>query len=170
MNMGKDIIGKNKPHRKIIGKRKKLENVWASNTSLDDTAIKSPKSVDTIAIRIIAGTTKIQAIPERSARKAAISTGTKALTIPKRIAPEVLASIRSSSDIGASSNLSKERLRLSNVIVTDKTDVVPKRMEIVITPGNRDRTPSSPLPDLIKNMPVQTIGNIMPQEMLGGFR
>lgn len=168
--MGKDIMGKNNPHRKIMGKRKKLENVWASNTSLTETAMKSPRKVDATPIRIIAGITRAQAIPERSARKAAIITGTKALTTPKRIAPEVLASIRSSSDMGARSNLSKERLRLSKVIVTDNTDVVPKRMEIVMTPGKRDRTLSSPLPDLIKNMPVQTIGNIMPQEMLGGLR
>jgi hypothetical protein len=27
INMGNDIIGKNKPHKKIIGKRKKLEKV-----------------------------------------------------------------------------------------------------------------------------------------------
>lgn len=168
--MGKDMIGKNNPQRKIIGKRKKFENVCASKTSLTETAMKRPKKVDTIAVRIIAGITRAQAIPERSARKAAIITGTKALTIPKKIAPEVLASIRSSSDIGARSNLSKERLRLSNVIVTDNMEVVPKRMEIVMTPGKRDRTLSSPLPDLMKNMPVQARGNIMPQETLGGLR
>jgi hypothetical protein len=154
----------------IIGKRKKLENVWASNTSLTETAMKSPKNVDTTPIRIIAGITRAQAMPERSARKAAMTTGTKALTIPKRIAPDVLASIRSSSDMGARSSLSKERLRLSKVIVTDSMDVVPKRMEIVMTPGKRARTLSSPLPDFIKNMPVQARGNIMPQETLGGLR
>jgi hypothetical protein len=168
--MGIDIIGKNKPHRKIIGKRKKLENVWASNTSLAETEMKSPRKVDAIAMRTIAGITRAQAIPERSARKAAIITGTKALTIPKRIAPEVLANIRSCSDIGARSNRSKERLRLSKVIVTDNKDVVPKRMEIAMTPGKRDRTLSNPLPDLMKNMPVQARGNIMPQETLGGLR
>lgn len=163
-------MGKNNPHRKIIGNRKKLENVWASNTSLTETAMKSPKKVDTTPIKIMAGITSAQAIPERSARKAAITTGMKALTMPKRIAPEVLASMRSSSDMGARSNLSKERLRLSKVIVTDNMDVVPKRMEIVMTPGKRDRTLSSPLPDLMKNMPVQARGNIMPQETLGGLR
>jgi hypothetical protein len=168
--MGRDRMGKNNPHRKIIGKRKKLENVWASNTSLTETAMKSPNKVDTMAIRTIAGITRAQAIPESSARKAAIITGTKALTMPKRIAPEVLATIRSSSDIGARSNLSKERLRLSKVIVTDSMDVVPKRMAIVMTPGRRDKMLSSPLPDLMKNMPVQARGNIMPQEMLGGLR
>jgi hypothetical protein len=168
--MGRDIMGKNNPQRKIMGKRKKLENVCASNTSLTETAMKSPRKVDAIAIRMIDGTTRAQAIPERSARKAAIITGTKALTTPKRIAPEVLASMRSSSDMGARSNLSKERLRLSKVIVTDNMDVVPKRMAIVMTPGKRDRTLSSPLPDLIKNMPVQARGNIMPHEILGGLR
>jgi hypothetical protein len=132
--------------------------------------MKSPKKVDTMAIRIIAGITRAQATPERSARKVAIITGTKALTTPKRIAPDVLASMRSSSDMGDSSNLSKERLRRSKVIVTDNMDVVPKRMAIVMTPGRRDNTLSNPLPDLMKNMPVQARGNIMPQEMLGGLR
>ena len=93
-------MGKKRPHRNIIGKRKKLENVWASKTSLTDTAMKSPKKVDTIPIRMMAGTTRYQAIPDKSARNAAIITGTKALTTPKSIAPEVLASMRSSREIG----------------------------------------------------------------------
>lgn len=153
-----------------MGKRKKFENVWASNTSLTETAMKSPRNVDTTPIRIIAGIIRPQVMPERSTRKAAMTTGTKALTTPKRIAPDVLASIKSSSDMGASSNLSKERLRLSKVMVTANIDVVPKRIEIVITPGRSERTLSNPLPDLIKNIPVQAKGNIIPQEMLGGFR
>ena len=136
MKMGSDMTGKNNPHRKIIGKRKKLENVWASKTSLTETAIKSPRKVDTTPIRMIAGTTRDQVIADRSTRKAAITTGTKALTIPKRIAPEVLASMRSCNEMGAKSNLSNERLRLSKVMVTDNMDVVPKRIAIVITPGN----------------------------------
>ena len=168
--MGNDIIGKNKPQRKIMGKRKKFENVWASNTSLTETAIKSPRKVDTTPIRIIAGIIRPQVIPERSVRTAAMTTGIKALTTPKRIAPDVLASMRSSSEMGAKSNLSNERLLLSKVMVTDNMDVVPKRIEIVITPGRSDRTLSNPLPDLIKNMPVQARGKIIPQEMLGGFR
>ena len=136
MKMGSDMTGKNNPHRKIIGKRKKLENVWASNTSLTETAIKSPRKVDTTPIRMIAGTTRDQVIADRSTRKAAIITGMKAFTIPKRIAPEVLASMRSCNEMGAKSNLSNERLRLSKVMVTDNMDVVPKRIAIVITPGN----------------------------------
>ena len=167
---GSDMIGKNNPHRNIMGKRKKLENVWASNTSLTETAIKSPRKVDATPIRIMAGMTRDQAIPERSVKNAAIITGTKAFTMPKRIAPEVLANIRSSSEIGDNNNLSKERLRLSKVMVTDNMDVVPKRIEIVMTPGRRPRTLSSPLPDLIKNMPVQARGNMIPQEMFGGLR
>ena len=96
--------------------------------------------------------------------------GTKALAIPNNIALEVLASISNSSEIGARSNLSNERLLLSNVIVTASIEVVPKRMEMVITPGKSTRTLSSPLPDRMKNMPVQAKGKIIPQEMLGGFR
>jgi hypothetical protein len=168
--MGRDIMGKNNPQRKIIGKRKKLENVCASNTSLTETAMKSPRNADATPIRMMAGITRVHAIPERFTRKAAITTGTKALTIPKRIAPDVLANIRSSSDIGARSNLSKERLRLSKVIVTANMDVVPKRIDIVITPGKSDKALPRPLPDLIKNIPVHASGNMIPQEILGGLR
>ena len=119
---------------------------------------------------MIAGITIAQAIPDRSAKNEAMIIGTKALAMPKKIAPEVLASIRSSRDMGDSSNLSKERLRFSNVMVTASIEVVPKRMEIVITPGKSARTLSSPLPDLMKNMPVQASGKIIPQLMLGGLR
>jgi len=164
------MMGKNNPHRKIIGKRKKFEKVWASKISLTETAMKRPRKVDTIPIRIIAGITSDQAIPERSVRNAAITMGTKALTTPKKIAPEVLASIRSSSEIGAKSNLSNDRLRFSNVMVTASIEVVPKRTEIVTTPGSNARMLSSPLPDLMKNIPVHARGNIMPQLMLGGLR
>ena len=170
MNTGSDMIGKNSPHKKIIGKRKKLEKVWASNTSLTETAMKSPRNVDTIPMRMMAGATSGQVIPDRSVRNAAITMGTKALATPKRIAPEVLASISSSKEIGAKSNLSNERLLRSKVIVTASIEVVPKRTEMVTTPGKSDRTLSSPLPDLIKNMPVQARGKIIPQEILGGLR
>ena len=163
-------MGKNSPHRNIIGKRKKLENVWASNISLTDTAIKSPRKVDTIPMRMMAGITSGQAITDKSVRNAAIIIGTKAFTTPKTIAPEVLASIRSSRDMGAKSSLSNDRLRFSNVMVTASIEVVPKRMEIVITPGRSVRTLSNPLPDLMKNMPVHARGKMIPQEMLGGLR
>ena len=153
-----------------MGKRKKLENVCASNTSVTETATRSPRKVETTPVRIIAGMTRDQAIPERSARNAAMMTGTKALITPNRIAPEVLASIRTSKEMGASNSLWKEPLRLSKVMVTASMEVVPKRMEIVITPGKSDRTLPNPRPDLMKNMPVQARGKIMPQEMLGGLR
>jgi hypothetical protein len=170
MNMGSDMTGKNSPHRKIIGKRKKLEKVWASNTSRAETEIKSPRKVDTMPMRIMAGTTKGQAIPDMSASNEAIAIGTRALTIPKSIAPEVLAIISSSKEIGARSNLSNERFRVSKVRVTDSSEVVPNNMEIVTTPGKSSSTLSSPIPDLMKNIPVQASGKIIPQLMLGGLR
>jgi hypothetical protein len=117
----------------------------------------------------MAGTTKDQAIPDISARNTAIAIGTKALTMPKRIAPEVLANISNSREIGARSSLSNDRLRLSKVRVTDSSEVVPNSMEIVTTPGKRSSTLSSPLPDLMKNIPVQASGKIIPQLTLGGL-
>jgi len=163
-------IGKNSPHKNIIGNLRKFENVWASKTSLTDTAIKSPRKVDAIPIIIIAGITSNQTIPDRSTKKAAIMIGTKAFAIPNKIAPDVFASISNSRDTGASSNLSNDLCLLSKVIVTASIDVVPNRIEIVITPGSSAVTLSMPLPDLMKNIPVQARGKIIPQLILGGFR
>ena len=72
--------------------------------------------------------------------------------------------------MGAVSSLSKERLRFSKVMVTASIEVVPKRTEMVMTPGSSDGTLSTPLPDLRKNMPVHAKGKIIPQLMLGGLR
>jgi hypothetical protein len=63
-----------------------------------------------------------------------------ALNRPKRIAPLVLASIKKFRSRGAKRSLSKERLLLSKVIVTANIDVVPKRMDRLITPGRSSRT------------------------------
>jgi hypothetical protein len=86
------------------------------------------------------------------------------------MAPVVLASIKSSREIGASSRRSKERPFFSNVTVTASRLVVPKRTDRASTPGRRERTPSSPDPDRMKNIAVQARGKIRPQLMLGGFR
>jgi hypothetical protein len=43
-------------------------------------------------------------------------------------------------------------------------------MDRAITPGSIEETLSRPLPDLMKNMPVQARGKISPQLMFGGFR
>jgi hypothetical protein len=48
-------MGKNRPHRKIMGKRKKFEKVWASNTSFTETAMNRPRNVELIAMRTTAG-------------------------------------------------------------------------------------------------------------------
>ena len=152
-----------------MGNRKKLEKVWASKTSLTDTAMNSPKNVEDMAISIIAGTKAIQMVPERSVKKTAIIIGTNALTEPNRMAPEVLASISRFSEIGANSNLSKERLLFSKVTVTASMEVVPKRTEIATTPGRILGILSNPVPDLMKNILVHANGNIKPQLMLGGL-
>jgi len=49
-------------------------------------------------------------------------------------------------------------------------DVVPNRMEMATTPGNRVNMAAGPLPDLMKNIPVHASGKINPQLMFGGFR
>lgn len=97
-------------------------------------------------------------------------TGTKALTTPNNIAPVVLASISISRGMGARSSRSKERFFFSKVTVTESREVLPNRMDKAITPGSIAERLSSPLPDLIKNIPVQASGKIKPELTFGGFR
>jgi hypothetical protein len=118
----------------------------------------------------MAGITKDQAIPDISVRNVAINMGMNAFTIPKSIAPEVLANMSNSRGIGARRSLSNDLFRLSKVRVTDSKEVVPNSIEIVTTPGKNCNTLSTPSPDLIKNIPVQASGKIIPQLMLGGLR
>jgi len=146
-----------------------LEYVWASNTSLTDTAIKSPRKVDVTAISMTLKKADSQFMPDKSTRNEAKSTGMKALRTPKRIAPDVFASIKRFKLMGASNNLSKERLFLSKVMVTANMEVVPNSTDKDITPGKIPLMSTS-LWDLAKNISVQATGKIIPQLILGGFR
>ena len=132
--------------------------------------MNSPKNVEDMAISIIAVTRAIQIVPDRSVRKTAMIIGTNALAAPNRMAPDVFASIRRFSEMGANSNLSNERFRFSKVTVTASMEVVPKRIEIATTPGRILGMLSNPVPDLMKNILVHANGNINPQLILGGFR
>jgi hypothetical protein len=169
-NTGSDCIGMNSPHKNIMGNRKKFENVWASKTSLTETAMKSPRNVETIAIKTMAGIARHHDIPDKSTKNNAIIIGTNALRIPKKIAPPVLASIRRLSGIGANNKRSKERFFFSNVTVTASMEVVPKRMEMHTTPGRSVSMSSRPCPDFMNNIAVHANGNIRPQLIFGGLR
>lgn len=59
-----------------------MENVWASKTSLTDTAINSPRNVDVKAIKRILPTSDPPATPEKSAMKEATSKGKNAFNTP----------------------------------------------------------------------------------------
>jgi hypothetical protein len=163
-------MGKKRPHRNIIGKRKKFENVWASKTSLTETAINRPKKVELMAIRIVAGTRMAQFTADKSVNSIATKIGTNAFIIPNNIAPDVLANINSSNEMGASSSRSKDRPFFSKVTVTERTLVVPKRMLSATRPGNSSGRLSIPRPERMKNIVIQTSGNSNPQLMLGGLR
>lgn len=152
-----------------MGKRKKFENVCASNTSRTETAINKPKKVEVTAISSTLKKAAGQLIPERSAKKEAKKTGIKALITPKMMAPVVLASINRFKLMGASSKRSKERLLRSKVMVTASIEVVPKRTERAMTPGKMLLI-STALSERTKNISVQEIGKIIPQLILGGFR
>ena len=163
-------MGKNRPQRKIIGKRKKLEKVWASNTSLTATAMNRPRKVEARAIISTAGTNTSQLTWPRSTRNEAMTTGTKALTAPNRMAPLVLASISSQKGTGASSSRSKLRFFFSKVMVTASMEVVPNSTDTATTPGSTSGMAPRPEPVRMKNMAVQASGKMSPQLMFGPFR
>lgn len=128
-------MGINRPHKKTIGKRKKLEKVCASKTSVTETAMKSPKKVDVMAIKMTLKMSITQFIFETEMKNKAMRIGTNAFTMPNKIAPSVFASISQVRLMGESSSLSNDRLRRSKVMLTASMDVVPKRMDIAITLG-----------------------------------
>lgn len=152
-----------------MGNLKKFEKVWASNTSFADVAIKSPSNVELIEV----SNTPIVAVPHlmpvKSAKNTAKATGTKALMIPNKIAPDIFARTRIPKLIGASNSLSNERPLLSNVIVTASMEVVPNNMLIAIRPGNNSFI-STFCDERMYCMSVHEIGKMIPQLMFGGLR
>ncbi|MPN22558.1 hypothetical protein SDC9_169941 [bioreactor metagenome] len=155
-----------------MGNRKKLEKVCASNTSFAETAITSPKSVEVTAISNTASRTEPQLIPARSTKNAAKITGTKALSSPKRIAPESLAATMLLREIGANRSRSNERPLRSKVMVTASMEVVPNRTLIAISPGSISRISErfTPPEERINCISVHDRGKMMPQLILGGLR
>jgi len=163
-------MGKKRPQRKIMGNLKKLENVCASNTSLTEVAMNKPIKVDAMEIKIIAAIKIWNGVLNRFTKNTAAIKGTKAFAVPKSIAPEVFANIIRLKGVGESNTLSKVLLFFSNVMVTESMDVVPKRIEMAIIPGNMDSTSVLLPPVMIKNMPAHAKGKIIPQLMFGGLR
>lgn len=159
----------NRPHKKTMGNLKKFEKVWASKTSLTDTAIKSPRNVEVMAIKTILKIRGNQLIPGNPTQNKAKMIGTKAFKIPKATAPLVLAIIKRLRSMGARSNLSKDLPFFSKVIVTASIDVVPKSIDIAIMPGKIERISTS-VCDRRKNISIQAKGKIMPQLIFGGLR
>jgi hypothetical protein len=131
--------------------------------------MNNPRKVDVTAIKTTPEKSKGHWMPPRSTKNDANRTGMNALIIPKMIAPVVFASIRRFRLIGERSNRSNERLFLSNVIVTESMEVVPKRIDSAMTPG-RMALISTSLPLRKKNIRVHEMGKMIPQLKFGGFR
>jgi len=159
----------NKPHKKIIGNLKKFEKVCASKTSFAETAIESPRSVDTIDKRTIPVNSKYQFNTADLKYNTDISTGIKLLIIPKSTAPLILENTSNSVLIGARSSLSNERALLSKVIVTASIEVVPKSIDIATIPANISSILKA-VPDLKKNISIHAKGKIIPHLIFGGFK
>jgi len=152
-----------------MGNRKKFEYVCASKTSLAETEITKPKSVEIIDRRKILTTNKNQFSTGALKYKTEINIGVILFKTPKKIALVIFAMIISSILIGASNNLSNARDFLSNVIVTASIEVVPKRILIATIPGKTSSI-LKPFPVLINSISIHAKGKIIPQLMFGGFK
>jgi hypothetical protein len=96
-------------------------------------------------------------------------TGTMLLKMPNNIAPAIFAIISNLILIGANNNRSNDLDFLSNVIVTESIDVVPKRIDIPTIPGKTSSMLKVVLV-LINIINIQAKGKIIPQLIFGGFR
>jgi dephospho-CoA kinase len=134
-----------------------------------DTAITKPSSADVTAISTTPITAAVQFTPLRFMKKAAKMTGTKALNIPNKTAPKILAKTSTPILSGAISRRSNERPFLSKVIVTASIEVVPNKTLMAIKPGSSSSTPVPP-PERINCISVQDRGKTIPQLIFGGFK
>lgn len=166
--MGRLERGIKSPHKNSMGKRKKFENVCASNTCFADTAINSPVNDEVTAIIKIAGIKSPHFTALRSIKKLAKMTGTNALKMPNIIVPVIFASTITLILIGASRSRSNDLPLRSNVIVTASIEVVPNKTLIEIRPGSSSDI--FPPGERMSCISVQERGKMMPQLMLGGFR
>jgi len=98
--------------------------------------MKRPRKVDAMEVSVTAPRAGPHAIPSIPPMPRAMATGTRAFAIPKMMAPSVLASISSSSDMGARSSRSKDRPFFSKVTVTASMEVVPNKTATATTPGS----------------------------------
>ena len=169
-NQGSFETGKKRPHRNIIGNRKKFERVWAWKTSVTQTAMKNPRSALAAAIRKTETKKVGQMTEAKSLTKNAIKMGRKEFTIPKNNAPESFATISRAKGKGATSNLSNARVLFSKVIVTASIELLPKSTAKETTPGRSSLISPKLRPALIKKRIVQARGKRSPQLRFGGFR
>jgi hypothetical protein len=126
------------------------------------------QKVEATAIMKMAGTTSAQFTCERSSETGQ-NDRDKSVDHAKENCTARLGQHQQLQEMGASSKRSKS-VSFLEVTVTDNREVVPNKTEMAITPGSRVSMLSRPLPDRIKNIPVQAIGKINPQLMLGGLR
>jgi len=131
--------------------------------------MNNPSNVEIMDKRIIPEMRIAQLATKALKYKTENKTGTMLLKIPNNIAPEIFAIISSSILIGANNNRSKERAFLSNVIVTDSIEVVPKRIDIPTIPGKTSSMLNAVLV-LINIISIHAKGKIIPQLIFGGFK
>jgi hypothetical protein len=133
--MGMEMIGKKTPHRKIIGKRKKLERVIASKASRTPTEIKMPKKAKAKQ-EIIREANREKGWDTRKPKTKTIKTkAISAITNPKAAAPNPLPNRSVLRWMGAMSKRSRASIRFSKLITMAAMEVVEKSIVIPTKPG-----------------------------------
>jgi hypothetical protein len=139
---GMEGTGKNTPQRKIMGKRKKLDIVMASKTSLTPTEIRIPRR-EKARPEKIKMRTNAQKFLTRSPMSGIRMRIMKTATIsPKRVLPRVLPKRMVLKCNGARRSLSRAPILFSKAITIAAMDVHEKRRVKPINPGTTSLIPA----------------------------
>ena len=138
---GMEGTGKKTPQRKIMGKRKKLDMVMASKTSLTPTEIRIPSNEKARLERMTMSTKEKGVFTERpiiGIKKIVIQ---KVMITPNRVLPRVLPRRMVLKCNGARRSRSKAPILFSKVITMAAMEVHEKRRVKPIMPGTTSLIP-----------------------------
>src|SRR4030043_1520322 len=139
--MGMEIIGKKTPQRKNMGKRKKLERVIASKTSLTPTEINMPKKAKAKQEMIREANREKGYDTRRPKTKTIKTSAISAMTNPKAATPNPLPNRIVLRWMGAMSKRSRASIRFSKLITMAAMEVVEKSIVMPTRPGLTSEIP-----------------------------
>ena len=144
-----------------------MDRVWASKTSLTDTATRDPKAESVNTVRRSDTANKEGCLIGTPKSPIEIIVIMDDIIKPKMEPPNTLLKRILFNEIGASSNRSSAPILFSKVMTIASMDVVPKRAAIATSPGAK-----SDRPEGFRNVKAKakTRGNSIPQLILGGLK